>query len=408
MNCCAEVTCFHSGTWQSDAGKPVAAPANISLKPVEQSPPKPTLFPTAAVILLYRYVFYQFLRNIIMLMASFSAIYLLIDFFEKIDNFLEKGKSMGLVLKFFLLNIPFILDQMAPVCILLAGVVTLGILNHSNELIALKAGGVPLKKVTGPILVSGILFTLLFLGMSQFVLPKTIGETNRIWHKEIKGRIPLGIYRNGRYYYRGQEGFYSFARHSPTSNDFRFFSYVSWNDDYELATHIASLEAHWADDTWTLKDGQVQQAAGENRFRTTLFDTQTFAFREKPEDFFVPEYQALELSLLDLYKATRRAYSEDELNLAWANFFGRISYTLLGLPLLILGLPLLLIVYRKWGRDLSLAVPTSCGMAFACWGIWGTLQSLAKAGYLNPLLAAISIHLFMGFFGFILLLREDS
>ena len=105
-------------------------------------------------------------------MASFIAIYVLIDFFEKIDNFLEKGKTMGLVLQFFLLNIPFIVEQMGPVCILLAGVVTLGILNHSNELIALKAGGVPLRKITTPILASGLLFTMLFLAMSQFVLVK--------------------------------------------------------------------------------------------------------------------------------------------------------------------------------------------------------------------------------------------
>jgi lipopolysaccharide export system permease protein len=343
-----------------------------------------------------------------MLMASFITIYLLIDFFEKIDNFLEKGKSMALVFKFFLLNVPFIVEQMGPVCILLAGVVTLGILNHSNELIALKAGGVPLKKITAPILVSGVLFTLLFLAMSQFILPKTIAETNRIWNKEVKGRVPLGIYRNGRYYYRGQEGFYSFARPSPKSNNFLFFSFTSWDDKYKLSTHIASKQANWADETWTLKHGQVQRAVTETDFSTDLFTSKVFQFKEKPEDFFVPEYQSLELSLLDLYKATQRQKSDDETNLAWANFYGRISYTLLGLPLLFLGLPLLLIVYRKWGRDLSLAVPTSCGMAFGCWGIWGTLQSLAKAGYMNPLFAAISIHLLMGFFGFILLLREDS
>lgn len=344
-----------------------------------------------------------------MLMASFITIYLLIDFFEKIDNFLEKGKSMGLVFKFFLLNVPFIVEQMGPVCILLAGVVTLGILNHSNELIALKAGGVPLKKITAPILVSGVIFTLLFLAMSQFILPKTIAETNRIWNKEVKGRVPLGIYRNGRYYYRGQEGFYSFARPSSKSNDFLFFSYTSWNDKHELSTHIASKEAKWADDTWTLQNGQVQYAVPEkDYFSTDLFTSKVFHFKEKPEDFFVPEYQSLELSLLDLYKTTQRQRSDDERNLAWANFYGRISYTLLGLPLLFLGLPLLLIVYRKWGKDLSLAVPTSCGMAFGCWGIWGTLQSLAKAGYMNPFFAAISIHLLMGIFGFILLLREDS
>ena len=80
-----------------------------------------------------------------MLFAALISLYLLIDFFEKIDNFLEKGKSAGLILKFFVLNIPFIVEQMSPVCVLLAGVITLGVLNHTNELIALKSCGIPLR-----------------------------------------------------------------------------------------------------------------------------------------------------------------------------------------------------------------------------------------------------------------------
>ncbi len=315
---------------------------------------------------------------------------------------------MGLVIKFFLLNIPFIIEQMGPVCILLAGVVTLGILNHSNELIALKAGGVPLRKITAPILASGLLFTLLFLAMSQFVLPKTVAQTNSIWHKDVKGRLPLGIYRNGRYYYRGVDGFYSFARPSPKSHDFLFFSYTSWNKEYELTYNIAAKQASWKDGIWTLKNGQIQKTSPDNAFTTKLFKEKKYQFREKPGDFFVPQYQALEFSLLDLYKETKHQNSPDETNLALTNFYGRVSYVFLGLPLLILGLPLLLLVYRKWGRDLSLAIPVSCGMAFACWGVWGTLQSLAKASYVSPFFAAGSVHVFMAIFGFILLLREES
>jgi lipopolysaccharide export system permease protein len=39
--------------------------------------------------------------------------------------------------------------------------------------------------------------------------------------------------------------------------------------------------------------------------------------------------------------------------------------------------------------------------------MWGTQQSLAKAGYLSPLFAASSIHLVVGAMGIFLLLRED-
>ncbi len=341
-------------------------------------------------------------------MAGFISIYLLIDFFEKVDNFLEKGKSLGLIAQFFLLNIPFIVDTMSPVCILLAGVVTLGVLNHSNELIALKASGIPLKQITRPIIGAAMLCIVLFLMMAQLVLPKTIAATNRIWNKEVKGKVPLGILRNGRYYYRGRDGFYSFARPDPTKNTFNNLSYTAWDKDYRLNKLITAKSAEWDKGIWTLHDGQIQEAMGATEFSHHIFKERTLDFSESPSDFFVPPYHTMELSLVGLYQETKHTRSKEENNKAWADFYGRISYVLLGLPLLLLGLPLLLLVYRKWGRDLSLAIPVSCGMAFVCWGAQTTLQSLARASYFPPLAAALSVHLVIGSLGLFLLMREDT
>lgn len=359
--------------------------------------------------ILSRYILRQFAKNMLMLVLSFIALYILIDFFEKIDNFLEKGKSMALAAKFFLLSIPFVIEQMGPVCILLAGVITLGVLNHSNELVALKAGGVSLKQITAPIISGGIIATLLLMALSQFVLPKTAAQTNRIWNKEVKGKMPLGIYRKGRYYYQGDGTFYSFARPDPNKNEFSFFSYSRWNKKYELRALVAAEHALWRKGAWMAFNGQAHVANNSGGFRSEIFRSRGFGFAQKPADFFIPQYRNYELSLLQLYReALRDQQSRADKTLAWAKFYGRVSYILLGLPLLLLGLPLLLAVYQKWGRDLSLAVPVSCGMAFACWGLWAILQSLAKADYLNPLAAALFVHIPVGLTGLFLLVREDA
>ncbi|MGW8195527.1 MAG: LptF/LptG family permease, partial [Desulforhopalus sp.] len=67
----------------------------------------------------------------------------------------------------------------------------------------------------------------------------------------------------------------------------------------------------------------------------------------------------------------------------------------------------LLYSYRKWGRDLSVAIPASCGLAFLAWGIWGALQSLAITGYISPLFAAIAIHIIFSIAGIVLLIKND-
>lgn len=321
---------------------------------------------------------------------------------------MKAGKSMGIVLQFFLLSIPFIIDQLGPVLILLSGVITLGLLNHHHELLALKAGGIPLRAIVKPLLTGGMLCTMLFLGMAQWLLPATMSKTNTIWYENVKGMVPLGIFRNGRYYYKGQEGFYSFARPDPRKGNFLNFSYSSWTSDYNLDTLISAASAEWKAPNWILHNGQMQERTAENNYKTTHFDHKKLTLVETPDDFFVPEYEATELSITALFQRIYKQHTQEEKIKARADFYSRISYTLLGLPLLLLGLPVLLISYQKWGRDLSIAIPASCGLAFLAWGLWGALQSLARADYINPILAAIIIHLLFGSAGLFLLHRQNN
>ena len=55
-------------------------------------PPFP---PIDSVILLHSYILRNFIRNLGMIMVSFITIYLLINFFEKIDNFLRRASLWG-------------------------------------------------------------------------------------------------------------------------------------------------------------------------------------------------------------------------------------------------------------------------------------------------------------------------
>ena len=359
--------------------------------------------------LLNRYLLGQFVKYFLTVNSGFVAIYLLVDFFEKYDDFVNAGKPFTMALEYFLLTIPFVVDQLGPVFILLAGVISLGILTHSNELNALKAGGVPLRLIIRPIIIGSVFFTMLFVGAAQWLLPITIARTNTIWFEQLKGKVPLGILRNNRYYYRGANGFYSFAWPNPKVHIFANFSYSTWNDHYNIEELITASTARWdaPSNRWVLSDGQIQKALENSHYSITNFVSNELELQEKPDDFLIPENKSAELSLMGLYKEIGRSEVEHEKRAAWTAFLGRISYILLGIPLVLLGLPILLYSYRKWGRDLSVAIPASCGLAFFAWGIWGALQSLATAGYVSPVVAAVSIHIVFSVAGIILLIKGD-
>ncbi len=359
--------------------------------------------------ILNRYLFGQFIRHFFTVNMAFVAIYLLIDFFEKFDDFNEAGKPLSMALRFFILSVPAIVDQLGPVFILLAGVISLGLLAHSNELTALKAGGVPLVKIITPLIAAAVLFTLLFMAAAQWLLPITVAKTNSIWYEQLKGKVPLGIMRNNRYYYKGRDGFYSFAWPNTKKRIFHNFSYSTWDEQYNVKEMVTARYAAWIvkEEKWKLSWVQVQKKDKNGAYTIINYRRRFFSFHETPDDFLVPVNKSAEYSLGELFLETMKAEDGQEKEHAWGVLLSRISYLLLGLPLLLTGLPLLLYSYRKWGRDLSVAIPVSCGLAFVAWGLWGALQSLATAGYLSPIIAAGALHILFGCLGWFFLRFEN-
>jgi lipopolysaccharide export system permease protein len=356
--------------------------------------------------LLDRYLFKQFAKNMVLVMAALVTIYVLIDFFERVDDFIENQKSLGLAVKYFVLKIPLIIEQMTPIIILLGGIIVLGLLNHHGEILALKAVGIHTFRITFPITGTALVFTLLILAFAEFVVPPATAITNAILYEQVRQEKPKGILRKNRFYYNDEQGFYSFEKHAQVENRFDLFIFVSWDKNYSLDTFLTADSAFWNNGEWTFTNSRIKQKTADGKYQVITYDETSFPLNVQPGDFFIPEYKINEMSLSQLY-SLKRADKGSRGTEAGLKLLERISFVFLGLPLLMLGLPLLLIAHQKWGRDLSLAIPISCGLAFGAWGGWSVLQSLAKAEVINPHLAAWSIHLLIAAIGTFLILQED-
>ncbi|MFO7606581.1 MAG: LptF/LptG family permease [Desulfurivibrionaceae bacterium] len=356
--------------------------------------------------LLYRYIFSQFTRNLILVIGSLVTIYLLVDFFEKIDNFAEAGKSAGMTARYLFLKIPLIIDQLLPVCLLLAGVITLGVMNQNREIMALESGGMSIREIFAPILMATLFFTLLALLSGEWIVPNTIRETNRIWYEEVKKTQAQGIVRHGRVFYNGKEGIYSFERSPKGKTIFTDFNYLVWDANFTLALQITAQKALWQDNFWQLENGRMKTVTENNRYSITEFTARKISLPDKPGEFFIPEYKGEEKSISE---HLREALENDDTDSTdWEELHRRLSYIFLGIPLVLLGLPVLLISSRRWRQDLSLAVPMSCVLAFLAWGWWSTAQSMINAYGVNSAVASWSVHLLTGSLGLLMINSQSN
>ena len=83
---------------------------------------------------------------------------------KNLDKFLGKGISMGVVLKFILLNSAWIFSLAVPMAILITTLMAFGRLSSDNEITAFKASGITFMDFLKP----GIIFSLLII---SFMLP---------------------------------------------------------------------------------------------------------------------------------------------------------------------------------------------------------------------------------------------
>jgi len=356
--------------------------------------------------LLFRYLCNLFLRSFTAVIAGFAAIYLLADFFERIDNFIETNRSFGLAAQYFFWKMPLILEQLLPVAVLLAGILTLGILLHTREFQSLQGGGISLANIILPLFAGAVLVSLIGMAMSQWVKPTATTIADQIWYEEVGKTVPSGIIRNGRVYYRGRNGLYGF-RPAAAAGAYDSFSYAEWNSRYEIARLLTADAAVWSPAGWTLSRGVAKTRIAETGdYQVEYFTERAFELPDTPAEFFVPPYRPEEQSLTQLLNRAEK----DPLHRQQAalDLHSRVSYLLLGLPLLLLGIPIFLLLSHRWGRSIALAVPVSCAIAFGAWGWWGAAQSLAKAEYIGPFIASWAIHLLAGPAGLWLIKRENG
>ena len=104
--------------------------------------------------ILGRYCIKEFLKCFGLFEVTFVAIFLLIDFIQKIDNFVEANAPQDAVFTYFLFKSPYIIINMVPVATLLAVIVMLCLMEKNNEITAMKACGVSVFEFTKPVFFS--------------------------------------------------------------------------------------------------------------------------------------------------------------------------------------------------------------------------------------------------------------
>ena len=110
------------------------------------------------------YVLTQFLFYLVLMLASFVFMTQIFTFFDLLGDIVRNKIPMAMVVEYLFFLTPQLIYKTLPMSILVAVLVTFGVLTKHNEVTAFKASGISLYRLTMPVLfVSMTLSVGLFL-----------------------------------------------------------------------------------------------------------------------------------------------------------------------------------------------------------------------------------------------------
>jgi LPS export ABC transporter permease LptG len=306
------------------------------------------------------------------------------------------------------------LYAITPLAILIAVLVTFGVLNRNSEIIAMKATGISLYRLVIPIVsIAAILAVGLFL-FDDFYLPQA-NRRQEALRSTIKGRPPQTFLHPEEKWIFGQQHpgepgrifYYQFF--DPDDNAFVNLSIFEFNPtSFAISRRIFATRVFWdsSRSSWRFVNGWARDIDGNNTAYHEFKDTTFSEIHEDPGYFKKENRQSQEMNFgqLDNYIKDLRQSGFDTMRLRVA-LWHKLAYPLIAIVMAVLAIPFALSMGRR-GSLTGIAVAISVALTY--WVVDGLFGAMGNVNYLPAALAAWSPDILFGLAGGYLLLRTPT
>jgi LPS export ABC transporter permease LptG len=366
-------------------------------------------------LILDGYVLREFLNTFVMVLVSFVLLLLVFTFFELLGDIIRNRTPLVTVGEYLINLTPNMFYNITPLGVLVAVLVTFGVLTRTNEFTAMKATGISLYRVMVPILVVSALIAVAQFLFDQSYLPSA-NRRQEALRSVIKGRPAQTFLRPDQKWIFGRQDpgkpgriFYYqfFDQHEDRFANLTVFEFNPEN--FALSRRIFASNVHWEPQLqqWIFEHGWERRFDGEAVSSFAQFNVESFPeINEQPQYFKKESLQSQEMTFGELQRYIRdlgqsgfdTKHLSVQLNI-------KLAYPIITLVMAVLAIPFAL----SMGKRGSLTgIAAAIGVAIAYWVLKSTFEALGDVNFLPTLLAAWSPDLLFGFAGAYLLLRTPT
>ena len=349
------------------------------------------LFP----MLIDTYVLTSFLFYFAVLLTSFVLMTEVFTFFELLSDIIRNHIAMDRVLTYLFFLGPKLIYDSTPISVLVAVLITFGILTKNNEVTALKACGISLYRLAIPVLLTATVLSGGLFAFDHYYVPDANRKQDAI-RNEIKGRPVQTYLRPDRKWIVGKGSrIYYYKVFDPISRVMGGVSVYELDPaTYRLTRHISAERAHWEPTlhAWIFENGwsrtlDTGAKGGAERVVDFTGKATTFPELDEPPDYFLKEvlqYKQMNFQQLAGYIAELKQSGFETVALQ-VQFYRKFAVPLFALIMAIISVPF---AFVTGNRGAMAGVGVSFGIAVAYFSVSLLFEQIGNVNLLPAAAAA--------------------
>lgn len=345
-----------------------------------------------------RHLLRRFFVATLLLLGLLAVFFVVLDYVEYIDDFMDRGASLREVFgTYYLHYLPEIVKLTSPLAVFLATIYTTARLSQTMQLAALTTAGVSLFRLMAPLVVAGAAVTGLMLWFNGFVVPPANAVVLDFQQRYYRD-APEGPERGALYRQAAPGSVLAVEFYDPgQARAFRValldFETAPGPDSTRVPTRLLrrldATEMTWdsARAVWRLQRVGVRTFAPDGAERQTTRPSLDTALAVLPRDLARTERDAERLTIPEAkaYLASLERAGVRDRGRPAVGYHAKFAYPVANLLLVLIGVPLAA-RRRKGGQAVQLGLGLL--LAFGFLALQKVLEPFGYAGALPPVVAA--------------------
>ncbi|MEK7305172.1 MAG: LPS export ABC transporter permease LptG [Nitrospirota bacterium] len=358
--------------------------------------------------ILFRYILREYAKIFLMCFSGLMTIYLVIDFFEKVRRFLKFDANMVDVLTYFALKTPAISFQITPLAILMATLLTLGLLARNNEITAMRSCGISLTWIASPFLIFAAGISLILLSFSSTVIPLALEKAEEIRLIRIEKKpAPMAVKAPRPWIRMGSDSLMHVAEVEIGGTVLHRVHLYHFHNGFRLDRMTEAATATYTPDGWMLQNGNQRRFHPDGSVALVQFGQQPVELSLIPDDFstwLAGDSETMTIRDIRGYMSRFKNEGSSFARLL-TDYYGRLAFPFVAVIMVIVGIALSLRRSGVRGGTMAVGIGQAFVVGFCYWTTHSIAIALGRGGLLAPMLAGWIANLLFASFGLYLLLK---